>query len=240
MRKSLMLMILALPFAPAADDRGPAPLPADKAAKAMVAARRLPRHGLRGRAGRRAADLVLPSTTAAGCSSPRRSTTATWQADRQGPHRHPRRHRRRRPGRQAHASSTRGFNYVTGIEVGFGGVWVMSPPNLYFIPDRDGDDKPDGAPRSAVRRLRLQGEPAQPRERLHLGAGRLALRRARPHQPVRRRPARHAGGEAHPLRRRRRTASTRRGSCSRTSPTARPTRGASTSTTTASASCPTA
>ena len=39
-----------------------------------------------------------------------------------------------------------GFNYITGIEVGFGGVWVMSPPNLYFIPDRDGDDKPDGEP----------------------------------------------------------------------------------------------
>ena len=39
-----------------------------------------------------------------------------------------------------------GFNYITGIEVGFGGVWVMSPPNLYFVPDRDGDDKPDGPP----------------------------------------------------------------------------------------------
>ncbi|MCI0701318.1 MAG: dehydrogenase, partial [Planctomycetia bacterium] len=39
-----------------------------------------------------------------------------------------------------------GFNYVTGLEVGFGGVWVMSPPNLYFVPDRDGDGKPDGEP----------------------------------------------------------------------------------------------
>lgn len=38
------------------------------------------------------------------------------------------------------------LNYVTGIEVGFGGAWVMSPPNLYFIPDRNGDDRPDGAP----------------------------------------------------------------------------------------------
>lgn len=35
------------------------------------------------------------------------------------------------------------LNYVTGIEVGFGGVWVMSPPNFVFIPDRNGDDKPD-------------------------------------------------------------------------------------------------
>ena len=54
-----------------------------------------------------------------------------------------------------------------------------------------------------LRRLRLQGEPAQPRQRLHLGAGRLALRRPRPHQPVGRRPAGHARRQAHPLRRRR-------------------------------------
>jgi putative membrane-bound dehydrogenase-like protein len=40
-----------------------------------------------------------------------------------------------------------GFNYITGIEVGFGGVWVMSPPNLWFIPYRDGEDKPAGEPR---------------------------------------------------------------------------------------------
>ncbi|MGE5190920.1 MAG: PVC-type heme-binding CxxCH protein [Deltaproteobacteria bacterium] len=39
-----------------------------------------------------------------------------------------------------------GLNYVTGIEYGFGGVWVMSPPSLYFIPDRDGDDRPDDPP----------------------------------------------------------------------------------------------
>ena len=38
------------------------------------------------------------------------------------------------------------LNYVTGIEVGFGGAWVMSPPYFYFIPDRDGDDVPDGEP----------------------------------------------------------------------------------------------
>jgi putative membrane-bound dehydrogenase-like protein len=38
------------------------------------------------------------------------------------------------------------LNYVTGIEVGFGGAWVMSPPYFYFIPDRDGDDVPDSEP----------------------------------------------------------------------------------------------
>ncbi|HTN73592.1 MAG TPA: PVC-type heme-binding CxxCH protein, partial [Pirellulaceae bacterium] len=39
-----------------------------------------------------------------------------------------------------------GLNYITGLEVGFGGVWVMSPPSLYFLPDRNGDDTPDGEP----------------------------------------------------------------------------------------------
>lgn len=32
---------------------------------------------------------------------------------------------------------------LTGIALGFGGVWLCSAPNLVFIPDRDGDDKPD-------------------------------------------------------------------------------------------------
>jgi len=39
------------------------------------------------------------------------------------------------------------LNYVTGIEVGFGGVWVMSPPYFYFIPDEDRDGVPDSKPR---------------------------------------------------------------------------------------------
>ncbi|HZW34352.1 MAG TPA: PVC-type heme-binding CxxCH protein, partial [Isosphaeraceae bacterium] len=38
-----------------------------------------------------------------------------------------------------------GTNY-TGIELGFGGVWVCATPNLLFFPDRDGDDRPDGPP----------------------------------------------------------------------------------------------
>ncbi|MEZ6135006.1 MAG: c-type cytochrome [Pirellulaceae bacterium] len=38
------------------------------------------------------------------------------------------------------------LNYVTGIEVGFGGAWVMSPPNLLFIPDADSDGVPDSEP----------------------------------------------------------------------------------------------
>jgi putative membrane-bound dehydrogenase-like protein len=35
---------------------------------------------------------------------------------------------------------------ISGLQVGFGGVWVCATPNLLFIPDRDGDDKPDGPP----------------------------------------------------------------------------------------------
>ena len=34
---------------------------------------------------------------------------------------------------------------LTGIEVGHDGVWLMCPPNLLFIPDRDHDDVPDSA-----------------------------------------------------------------------------------------------
>jgi len=30
------------------------------------------------------------------------------------------------------------------VELGFGGVWLMCPPQLLFFPDRDGDDVPDG------------------------------------------------------------------------------------------------
>ncbi|HWA98172.1 MAG TPA: PVC-type heme-binding CxxCH protein, partial [Pirellulales bacterium] len=35
---------------------------------------------------------------------------------------------------------------LTGLEVGHGGVWLMCPPQVLFIADRDGDDKPDGEP----------------------------------------------------------------------------------------------
>src|SRR4051794_6206365 len=33
---------------------------------------------------------------------------------------------------------------LTSIEIGLGGVWVMCPPHLLFIPDRNRDDVPDG------------------------------------------------------------------------------------------------
>ena len=47
-----------------------------------------------------------------------------------------------------------GLNLVSGLEVGFGGVYVGAAPYLMFIPDRDGDDVPDRSP------LALREEPA--------------------------------------------------------------------------------
>jgi putative membrane-bound dehydrogenase-like protein len=37
-------------------------------------------------------------------------------------------------------------NYLTGLALGFGGVWVCCAPHVLFIPDRDADDRPDGPP----------------------------------------------------------------------------------------------
>src|SRR6266481_872127 len=39
---------------------------------------------------------------------------------------------------------------LTSIEVGRGGVWVMCPPRLLFVPDRNGDDVPDGPPETVL------------------------------------------------------------------------------------------
>lgn len=36
--------------------------------------------------------------------------------------------------------------FTSGIAYGFGGVWLGSPPNLLFIPDRNGDAVPDSEP----------------------------------------------------------------------------------------------
>jgi putative membrane-bound dehydrogenase-like protein len=35
---------------------------------------------------------------------------------------------------------------LSGITLGFGGVWLCSTPNLIFLPDRNADDLPDGPP----------------------------------------------------------------------------------------------
>jgi putative membrane-bound dehydrogenase-like protein len=39
-----------------------------------------------------------------------------------------------------------GASHLSGFAIGFGGVWICDSPNLEFIPDRDGDDIPDGPP----------------------------------------------------------------------------------------------
>jgi putative membrane-bound dehydrogenase-like protein len=39
-----------------------------------------------------------------------------------------------------------GLNLVSGMELGFGGVWIGAAPYLLFIPDKDEDDVPDGEP----------------------------------------------------------------------------------------------
>jgi putative membrane-bound dehydrogenase-like protein len=35
---------------------------------------------------------------------------------------------------------------LTGLEVGLGGAWLMCPPRVLFVPDRNRDDVPDGPP----------------------------------------------------------------------------------------------
>ena len=39
---------------------------------------------------------------------------------------------------------------LTGLEVGLGGVWAICPPQLLFLADKDGDDKPDAPPAPEV------------------------------------------------------------------------------------------
>ncbi|MSU36320.1 MAG: c-type cytochrome [Pedosphaera sp.] len=39
---------------------------------------------------------------------------------------------------------TDGVQMLTSVEIGRGGVWLMCPPQLLFVPDRNADDVPDG------------------------------------------------------------------------------------------------
>jgi putative membrane-bound dehydrogenase-like protein len=39
-----------------------------------------------------------------------------------------------------------GLNLVSGLEVGFGGVWIGAAPQLLFVPVKPGEDKPAGKP----------------------------------------------------------------------------------------------
>lgn len=42
---------------------------------------------------------------------------------------------------------TEDVQMLTSVEVGRGGVWLMCPPQVLFIPDANGDDIPDGEPK---------------------------------------------------------------------------------------------
>lgn len=48
--------------------------------------------------------------------------------------------------------------YVTGIQFGHGGVWICNSPRLQFIPDRDGDDVPDGEAITILDGWNIQGK----------------------------------------------------------------------------------
>lgn len=45
---------------------------------------------------------------------------------------------------------TSGLERLTGLEVGYGGVWVTTAPTFCFIPDRNRDDRPDGPPQALI------------------------------------------------------------------------------------------
>src|SRR5262249_33569791 len=39
-----------------------------------------------------------------------------------------------------------GLNLVSGLEVGFGGIWIGAAPYLLFVPIKEGEDRPAGPP----------------------------------------------------------------------------------------------
>lgn len=47
---------------------------------------------------------------------------------------------------------------LTSVELGRGGVWLLCPPQLLFIPDRDGDDVPDAAPEVVLDGFKVPAE----------------------------------------------------------------------------------
>lgn len=50
-----------------------------------------------------------------------------------------------------------GATHLSGFAIGFGGVWICDSPNLEFIPDRDGNDIPDGPPEVVLDGFTTQG-----------------------------------------------------------------------------------
>ncbi len=142
MKRWVLVLVLTVPVLFAAEP-ATRPLPAEKAAKAMV----LP-DGFHGSVFAAEPDIVQPISFCFDAKG--RVFVAevfnygTWQEtgkdrivileDKEG------------DGHVTRKVFYEGFNYITGIEVGFGGVWVISPPKIYFLPYREGEDKPSGEP----------------------------------------------------------------------------------------------
>lgn len=141
MRGWAILFGLTLPFLAFAADRTPAPLPAEKAAKTSV----LP-DGFKMTVFAAEPDVTQPVSFTIDAKG------RIWvaEATNYGEWKVTGKDRivilEERDGKVKRTLFYEGFNYITGLEVGFGGVWVMSPPCLYFVPDRNADDKPDGEP----------------------------------------------------------------------------------------------
>ena len=83
------------------------------------------------------------------------------------------------------------LNLVSGIEVGFGGVWVGAAPYLMFIPVKAGHGPAGRSAADPARRLGLSGH-ARDAQHVHVGPRRVALRHARRLHPLERRQARRA------------------------------------------------
>jgi putative membrane-bound dehydrogenase-like protein len=137
----MLLLVLFLPVAAFAQQRTPAPLPPAKAVASMVVP-----DGFKVTLVAAEPDVVQPISFAIDA----RGRLWVAEAFNYGEWKETGKDRitilEERDGGLKRTVFYEGFNYTTGIEVGFGGVWVMSPPNLYFVPDRDGDDKPDREP----------------------------------------------------------------------------------------------
>ena len=80
------------------------------------------------------------------------------------------------------------LNLVSGLELGFGGVWVGAAPNLLFIPVEQGTDRPAGPPQVLLDGCGYQ-DTHETLNTLHLGPRRMALRHARRLHALERRQA---------------------------------------------------
>ena len=142
MKKWLLVLGLGFPLGLLAADRTASPLPADKAVRAML----LP-NGFRASVFAAEPDIVQPISFCFDATGrvfvAEALNYGTWKPT--GKDRIVILENKEGDG-VTRKVFYEGFNYITGIEVGFGGVWVISPPKLYFIPCREGEDKPSGKP----------------------------------------------------------------------------------------------